>query len=509
MKKTKNTFKNMDSSFKVVVFGGSGYLGNALIERLISSGFTNILSVSRNEGQLVALKEKFPTIHIMAGDIADPWVVKKAMAGAFAVYLLSALKHVGIAETNVNSCVMTNIVGTMNVVNESFVVKPNLLMFISSDKAAQGTGVYGCSKKIGEKLFSEAEQVNQETMYRVIRYGNVWGSTGSIAVKWKDKMQRGEEVILTDPEASRFFWTVDEAVDLIFECIEKAEDSSPYIPKMKAVQMGTVLEACMDVWGKVPVKVIGLQPGENKVETTDGVTFSDQVEQFTKEEFKEKFLTDKTTFGYKPRGDEFTEGEEKLFLQKGTLEWEDSTKKKVVFKPKISCILITKKSVYPEIILERLTCTDFFDEIIIVNESSAVYNRYLAAKKAKNELIFVMDDDCMVNYQELFKHYNGQITNAIPKDFQKKYEGLGCTLVGWGAYFPKTMLGVFDKYIERYGVDNHLLREADRIFTFLNQPFNQVDLRHEDLFQDDTRMGYQPDHYKSMHEALEKCKALI
>lgn len=137
---------------------------------------------------------------------------------------------------------------------------------------------------------AEAEQMNPDTKYRVIRYGNVWGSTGSIATKWKEKMEKGEEVILTDPEASRFFWDVKEAIDLIFECIQKAKDATPYIPPMKAVKMSVVLEACLEIWGKSPVKIIGLQPGENKVETTDGIVFSDQCEQFTKEEFIEKFL---------------------------------------------------------------------------------------------------------------------------------------------------------------------------------------------------------------------------
>lgn len=178
--------------------------------------------------------------------------------------------------------------------------------------------------------------------------------------------------------------------------------------------------------------------------------------------------------------------------------------------PKISSILITKLTEYPEIILERLDINDFFDEILIVNESANVYNRYIAAAKAKSDIIFVCDDDVLVNYQHLFKHYNGQITNAMTKDFIQKYKDKGCTLVGWGCYFPKSMLGVFDKYIERYGSDDkHLLREADRIFTYLNQPFNTVQMPHEDLEQTSDRMGYQPEHYTSMDEALEKCKKLV
>jgi len=273
---------------KIVVFGASGFLGTALVERLYGKG--HILAVARNEGGLIVLKEKFPDIEIMTGDIAEPWVVQKAMEGADEVYLLSAMKHVGLAEIDTHSCIKTNIVGAMNVIEESIVTSPKVLVFISTDKAAQPSGVYGCSKKISERLISEAERINPDTKYRIVRYGNVWGSTGSMITKWRPKMEKGEEIILTDPEASRFFWTVGESVDLIFECIEKAVDATPYVPKMKAVKMGVVLEACMEVYGECPVKIIGLQPGENKVETTDGVTFSDSVEQFTKEEFKAKFL---------------------------------------------------------------------------------------------------------------------------------------------------------------------------------------------------------------------------
>ena len=132
----------------------------------------------------------------------------------------------------------------------------------------------------------------------------------------------------------------------------------------------------------------------------------------------------------------------------------------------------------------------------------------LPAQKAKNTVCYIQDSDCMVNYQVLFQKFDGRLTNTMTKDFVEKYTDTGCTLVNWGCYFPKSMLSVFDKYIEKYGVDQTLLREADRIFTYLNQPFNTVLMPHEDLFQDETRMGVQPGHYESMREAIEKCKAL-
>jgi len=163
-KETGMLIKDIIHNSKTVVFGGSGSLGHALIAELISRGRNNILSVSRNEASLVALKEKFPSIQIMVGDISDAWTVKSAMVDAADVYVLSAMKHVGLAETSVNSCILTNIIGLMNIVNESLHTKPKVLMFISSDKAAQGNGVYGCSKKIGERLIAEAERMNTDKM---------------------------------------------------------------------------------------------------------------------------------------------------------------------------------------------------------------------------------------------------------------------------------------------------------------------------------------------------------
>lgn len=176
---------------------------------------------------------------------------------------------------------------------------------------------------------------------------------------------------------------------------------------------------------------------------------------------------------------------------------------------KISCCLITKEKEYPKIVLERLTL-GFFDEILICTESPSVYKRYELAKQAKNEIIYVQDDDALVNYQVLFKHYDGRITNTMTEDFQNFYQPLGCTLVGWGCFFPKSMLSVFDKYISRYGMDHHLYREADRIMSYLNSPFNTIIMPHEDLKRANSNeaMWKEPEHFPSAYEAIEKCKLL-
>jgi len=279
-----NNEQNGNRNGIILVTGGTGFLAEALIDRLYSE---KIRVVARNEGKLVALKQKYPDIEIVTGDIADAWTAKRVMKGAKKVYHLAAMKSVEIAERQPFECIQTNVMGTLNLLVESLNERPSLFLMISTDKAAQVTGVYGASKMLGEKLMKEAELMNDETAYRVVRYGNVLYSTGSVLCKWKEAMQKGEEISITDPDMTRFFWTREQAVDLIFECIKDSVDSTPYTPEMKAMRMGTLVEAMMDVYGDVSVNVIGNRGGENLHETMDGKIFSNDVDQFTKDEIKQ------------------------------------------------------------------------------------------------------------------------------------------------------------------------------------------------------------------------------
>lgn len=275
---------------RYVVFGATGFLGELLVKRLVDQGH-DVIAVARNEGKLIALKERFFGIETISGDIADSWTVASAFrCRPDGVFLLSAFKHVGMAETETMQCVKSNVIGTLKVLKASMESKPGFVVLTSTDKAAQVSGVYGATKLLGEKLFEESERLNPDTKYRVVRYGNVIKSTGSFLTKWEDKMKKGEEIILTDPEATRFFWTRDDAVNLIFDCLEKSLDAKPWIPEMKAISMGDALEACRRKWGRSsPVKVIGLQPGENLHETMGGGVYSNEVDRYTIEEF-ESFL---------------------------------------------------------------------------------------------------------------------------------------------------------------------------------------------------------------------------
>lgn len=279
---------NLDLNKKYLITGGSGFLGRGLISRLEKDNIKNLTVVSRNESELMELKQKFPYVEILTGDISDQFILEKASSNIHGIFHLAAFKHVVLAEDNTTSCIKSNVVGTMNVLNASLKHKMDFVIGISTDKAAQVNGVYGATKFLQEKLFKEYEMINRQTKYRTVRYGNVLYSTGSVLCKWKKNIQNNKEIIITEPNATRFYWSIEDAVDLIFNCLKFAKNSDPYLPEMKSMKMGDLLEAMMKKYsnGKRPnVKKIGLQRGENLHEIiSENMPNSNDAQKYTIEE---------------------------------------------------------------------------------------------------------------------------------------------------------------------------------------------------------------------------------
>ncbi len=275
--------KMIEQHKKYLITGATGFLGENLVKRLY--GKCKLVALSRDEGKLVGLQQRFPALEIFTGDVANQFDVVSAMRGVSGVFHLAAFKHVGMAETQALECVRSNVAGSMNILEHS--TECDFVIGISTDKAAQVKGVYGASKLLMERLFKQYEQVYKGPSYRIVRYGNVLGSTGSATTKWIPLMAEGKEIIVTDMEATRFYWTVDQAVDLIFDCLKNAQDASPYCPNMKSLRIGDMVMACHKKYGKGPllVKSIGLQPGENLHERVieNGVR-SDAADRFTVDE---------------------------------------------------------------------------------------------------------------------------------------------------------------------------------------------------------------------------------
>lgn len=273
-----------------LVTGGSGFLGFPLVDKIISEG-AKVRVIARDEGKLISLKEKYPNIEIYPGDIADRFEVKQAMKGVNGVFHLAASKHVGLAETFVRENIKSNTLGSLNILEESLDCNLDFILTTSTDKAAQVAGVYGATKFLVERLFKQFESLNPKCQYRIVRYGNVLYSTGSVLCKWKDLIEQGKEVIVTEPSATRFFWNVEQAIQLIVDCLDESIDSSPYCPSMKSMRIDNLLEAMVQKYGNgqtIKIKEIGLQPGENLHEKVmEEGPYSNECEQFTIEEIKE------------------------------------------------------------------------------------------------------------------------------------------------------------------------------------------------------------------------------
>jgi len=271
-----------------LVTGGSGFLGQPLVKYILQQGGL-VRVISRDEGKLIELKEKYPDVEIYTGDISDSFEVRQAMQNVTGVFHLAASKHVGLAEKFVRENIKTNVIGSLNILEHS--LNHDTLKFVlsvSTDKAAQVAGVYGATKFLMERAIKQYEELNPNVMYRTVRYGNVLYSTGSVLCKWKDLITAGKEVIVTAPDATRFFWSVDDAIQLIIDCMNNSTDSSPYCPSMKSMRIDDLLQAMIQKYSNgqhIPVKIIGLQPGENMHEKVlEEGPYSNEVEYFTIDE---------------------------------------------------------------------------------------------------------------------------------------------------------------------------------------------------------------------------------
>jgi len=247
-----------------------------------------VVVLSRTEEKLKKLQEKYE-IEILVSDILDKERVREAIKAVRGVFHLTALAQ-GMQSGKCIESINTNVLGSMNVLVESLDV--DFVIGISSDKVVQVSGNYGATKFLMERLFTEFEEINPDTKYRVVRLGNVIYSTDSVLEKWKNKIENNEEVIITEPTATRFFMTKEQSVDMIFNCLEKSTDSTPYFENIKSTSMGNLLEAMSNKYlpkdGKLSVKEIGLQPNENLHERiVEGGSYTNEIEQYTIKELEE------------------------------------------------------------------------------------------------------------------------------------------------------------------------------------------------------------------------------
>lgn len=199
----------------VIIFGGSGSFGTAMTKRILEKYDDKIIIFSRNEKLQFEHKQKINNdrVQYIIGDIRDYEAVYNALNGVDTVILASAMKHIDKCESNPDECRKTNIDGCINVINASIERNVKKLVFLSTDKATNPSTIYGCSKLFVEMYCQCVD--NKNTQIIRTRYGNVFGSNGSVAWIFDKLSKENKTLTITNPNMTRFFMSLKEAVDLV------------------------------------------------------------------------------------------------------------------------------------------------------------------------------------------------------------------------------------------------------------------------------------------------------
>lgn len=238
----------------ILVTGGTGSFGYAYA-RAHAKGADNIRIFSRDEEKQRAMAARYPDFDYVIGDIRDRDAVERAMTGVRRVFHAAALKQVPPLEAAPLEAVKTNVIGTDNVCRAARAAGARVVT-LSTDKAVEPVGVMGATKML-------AESVTTAWGYNAVRYGNILGSRGSIIPVWREQMERGEAVTITDPQMTRFVITLDDAIELVDYAMDSYPSGSVFVKRSPAA---TVAQFARVVIGDHEHRTIGIRPGEKRHE---------------------------------------------------------------------------------------------------------------------------------------------------------------------------------------------------------------------------------------------------
>lgn len=249
---------------KVLITGGTGSLGKALIKRIKTMGWIPIV-YSRDEGKQALSFGKDPDVTRIIGDIRDLKKLETSIRLHKPDYVIhaAALKRVDDMELYPDECVKTNIQGSENVAIASLNGGVKKCILVSTDKACQPVNVYGSSKFIAERLFTNFDFNSEETIFASVRYGNVIASRGSFIPLWLDLINKEEDIKVTSMGCSRFLFTLSDAVDTVLGALDNAEGGEVFIPKINSYDMETIIDSLEKITGKsISYEIMGMRPGE-------------------------------------------------------------------------------------------------------------------------------------------------------------------------------------------------------------------------------------------------------
>lgn len=251
----------------VLITGGTGSFGKKCAEHLLANAdLKRLIVLSRDEQKHVNMRrnnfptDRFPQIRYFIGDVRDEARLRRAFQGVDYVIHAAAMKHVDVAEYNPQECIATNIGGAENVINAAIDCGVKKVVALSTDKAAVPVNLYGATKLCSDKLFVAANSLSGEngTRFSVVRYGNVWGSNGSVVPFFQEQAKSGV-LPITDPKMTRFIITLQAAVDLVVKAFVRMEGGEVFVPKIPST---TILDIARAVDPTCETKIIGIRPGE-------------------------------------------------------------------------------------------------------------------------------------------------------------------------------------------------------------------------------------------------------
>ena len=262
----------MFSGKTLLITGGTGSFGNAVVNRFLKTDIKEIRIFSRDEKKQedmrILLNDKKLKFYI--GDVRNYDSIYQAMKGVDYVFHAAALKQVPSCEFYPMEAVRTNILGADNAMNAATENKVKRMVILSTDKAVYPINAMGLSKAMMEKLMiaKSRMQTDEDTILCATRYGNVMASRGSVIPLFISQIKSGEELTITDPNMTRFLMSLEDSVDLVLHAFNHGKQGDIFIQKAPASTIKTLAEALNYIFKKnIPIKVIGTRHGEKLYES--------------------------------------------------------------------------------------------------------------------------------------------------------------------------------------------------------------------------------------------------
>lgn len=256
----------------LLITGGTGSFGNAVLKRFLETDIKEIRIFSRDEKKQEDMRIAFnhPKLRFYIGDVRNFDSVYEALKGVHYVFHAAALKQVPSCEFYPMEAVKTNVLGTENVMNAATARNVERVVVLSTDKAVYPINAMGISKAMMEKLMVAKARMQQkgETVFCATRYGNVMASRGSVIPLFVNQLKNGNALTVTDPAMTRFLMSLEDSVDLVLYAFEHGHQGDIFVQKAPASTVAVLAQALKELFSAdVPIKVIGTRHGEKLYES--------------------------------------------------------------------------------------------------------------------------------------------------------------------------------------------------------------------------------------------------